>query len=431
MVNKDCKGFLMKNDTAKYNNSLDIVINDDCLKYLDLIPEKSVDLIYIDPPFFTQSKQTILNKKNQTTEYNDIWENKDEYLSWIKGLLIKLHKVLAEKGAIYFHCDWRANHWIRCLMDEVFLYNNFRNEIIWFYKRWSTSSSSLQKSHQVIYFYAKTNKHKINTILENYSPMTNLDQNWQGRGRDEFGRSIYKKDNNGNTEAYGKQKEGVPLRDVWDIPYLNPKAKERVGYPTQKPIELLEKIISVSSNEGDTVLDPCCGSGTTLVASKILNRRYIGIDISKTAVDISIERLKKPQVSRSQVSLNGRELYSKWAYGNNDLKKNVFSIINAHPVYRNKFLDGFLNHNFSDEVVGIKVLDNYSSPNEMVAGFNHAITKRNCKYGIIIKTNYASEQLNLFSVELPKFNNILYVNYSEIEGIENKICDFLSNLSTD
>ncbi|MDM8522317.1 site-specific DNA-methyltransferase [Desulfococcaceae bacterium HSG8] len=396
------------------------VINDDCLITLDSIPEDSIDLVYVDPPFFTQGKQKILNKNNEITAYDDIWDNKDHYMIWVKNLLIKLHKVLKETGSVYFHCDWRTSHWIRQLLDEVFFYKNFRNEIIWTYKRWSTSSNSLQKSHQSIYFYSKTNNHKINIIYENYSSMTNLDQNWQGRGRDCHGRSIYKKKENGETESYGKQKKGVPLRDVWDIPYLNPKAKERVGYPNQKPFELLERIIRISSAEGDTVLDPCCGSGTTLVAAKLLGRKYIGIDISESAINITKQRLKNPVVSRSCVTLNGRKSYSKWIYGNNKRKKEIFSKINAKPVYRNKHLDGFLNHSFNDEVVGIKILDNIENITESTEGFKKAIRKRNCKYGVIIK-NGSSIQQNLFSDELPNCDNIVYINYGEIGLIEEKL----------
>jgi site-specific DNA-methyltransferase (adenine-specific) len=396
------------------------VIHGDCLSVLDSVPESTVDLVYADPPFFTQEKQQLLNKNNEIVSYDDLWENKDHYMKWVKNLLIKVHKVLKATGAVYFHCDWRTSHWIRYLLDEVFSYKNFRNEIIWTYKRWSTFSNSLQKSHQSIYFYSKTDQHQLNRIYEDYSSMTNLDQNWQGRGRDAYGRSIYKKNGNGETESYGKQKKGVPLRDVWDIPYLNPKAKERVGYPNQKPFELLERIIRLSSAEGDTVLDPCCGSGTALVAAKILGRKYIGIDISESAVHITAQRLKKPVVSRSCVTRNGRKSYSKWIYGNDKQKKTIFSKMNAKPVYRNKYLDGFLNHSLNDEVVGIKVLDDTSCSTEIIEGFQKAIRKRDCKYGIVIK-NGSCVQQNLFSNELPDYENILYINDNEIGLLEEKL----------
>jgi site-specific DNA-methyltransferase (adenine-specific) len=124
---------------------------------------------------------------------------------------------------------------------------NFRNEIIWSYRRWTNSTDFLQRSHQSIYFYAKSKETKINQLTEPYSPTTNLDQIWQKRTRSEDGKSITKRDANGDYEPLNRAKSGVPLRDVWDIPYLNPTAKERVGYPTQKPVELLERIVLLST----------------------------------------------------------------------------------------------------------------------------------------------------------------------------------------
>src|SRR5699024_9228610 len=139
---------------------------------------------------------------------------------------------------------------------------------IWAYKRWSNSKKGLLNNHQNIYFYSKSKSFKFNTMYTDYSPTTNLDQILQARMRDEHAKSKYKTDENGQV-VLGKEKKGVPLSDIWNIPYLNPKAKERTGYPTQKPILLLEQIIKIATDEGDTVLDPFCGSGTTLVAADL------------------------------------------------------------------------------------------------------------------------------------------------------------------
>ena len=129
-------------------------------------------------------------------------------------------------------------------------------------------------------------------MYTDYSETTNVDQILQDRVRDENGKSKYKTDGNG-VVVMGQAKKGVPLSDVWEIPYLNPKAKERVGYPTQKPIILLEQIIKLVTDEGDLVLDPFAGSGTTLVAAKMLNRNYLGFDISKDAVELTNSRLEE------------------------------------------------------------------------------------------------------------------------------------------
>ena len=205
------------------------------------------------------------------------------------------------------HCNTSASHYLRVLLDKIFGYKNFRSEIIWAYKRWSNSQKGLIPNHQTIFYYSKTDKYKFNTVFKNYSPTTNVDQILQERERI-GGKSVYKKDENGvviNT----KIKKGVPLSDVWEIPFLNPKAKERAGYPTQKPIELLEQIITISTDEGDLILDPFCGSGTTLVSAKLMNRNYIGIDISKDAVELSKSRLNTLIKSNSALLKKGVDAY--------------------------------------------------------------------------------------------------------------------------
>ena len=156
-------------------------------------------------------------------------------------------------------------HIARYLPDEVFGKENFRSEIIWTYRRWSNNRRGCLPTHQNLLFYTKSETFTFNTIYMEYSPSTNVDQILQQRERDVDGKSVYKRNAEGRPIAKGS-KRGVPLSDVWDIPYLNPKARERIGFPTQKPLLLLGRIISISSNENDFVLDPFCGSGTTLVA---------------------------------------------------------------------------------------------------------------------------------------------------------------------
>src|SRR5204863_2908864 len=139
----------------------------------------------------------------------------------------------------------------------------------------------------------KTDTYQYHQLYDDYSPSTNVDQILQRRQRDEHGKAVYERDENGKVVHDG-HKKGVPVSDVWDIPFLNPKAKERVGYPTQKPILLLERIIQIVTDEGDTVLDPFCGSGTTLVAAHLLSRNCVGIDSSPEAIEITKERLARP-----------------------------------------------------------------------------------------------------------------------------------------
>lgn len=151
----------------------------------------------------------------------------------------EMKRILKPTGGVFLHCDTSASHYLRILLDEIFGVDNFRSEIIWTYKRWSNSKKGLLPAHQTIFYYTKGKNYKFNIIYGNYSATTNLDQILQERERDEKGKAVYKRNKNGEIVT-AKEKKGVPISDVWEIPFLNPKAKERTGYPTQKPIELLE-----------------------------------------------------------------------------------------------------------------------------------------------------------------------------------------------
>lgn len=262
-----------------------MLLHGDSINELEKIEPCSIDLIYLDPPFFTQKTQRLKNRDNSREYFfEDTWGDIFEYKTYIQERLKKCKTTLKDSGSIFLHCDRSASHHLRIALDEVFGQENFQSEIIWSYKRWSNNRKGLLNSHQVIFFYSKTADFKFKPIYTDYSLTTNLDQIFQKRVRDENGKTIYKTCEDGNAELM-EEKKGVPLSDVWEIPYLNPKAKERVGYPTQKPILLLERIIELVTDEQDSVLDPFCGSGTTLVAAQILKRKFIGIDVSKDAIE--------------------------------------------------------------------------------------------------------------------------------------------------
>lgn len=284
------------------------VAQGDCLINMQDLNSESVDLIYLDPPFFSQRKHRLTNKNKKTLSFEDKWDSKEQYIKYMKDRLSECYRVLKKTGSIFVHCDKNASYIFREILEEIFGPNNFQNEIIWAYKRWSNSKKGLLNSHQTILFYSKTANFKFNKFYTNYSVTTNLDQILQERERDTDNKAIYKKDEQGNI-ILAKNKKGVPLSDVWNIPYLNPRAKERVGYPTQKPLILLERIIQLTTDAGDCVLDPFCGSGTTLVAAKLLNRTYIGFDISKDAINITNERLNNPIKTDSALLQKGRKAY--------------------------------------------------------------------------------------------------------------------------
>lgn len=379
---------------------------DDCLNILKQIPNETVDMIYIDPPFFTQTTQRLSNSEGKFYEFEDTWKSKEEYLQYIKLRLLEMKRVLKKTGNFFLHCDTSASCNLKLLLDEVFGENNFKSEIIWYYKRWSNSQKRLLPNHQTIYFYSKTKDYKFNTILCDYSPTTNIDQILQTRERVN-GKVRYKKDSNGRVVC-NTNKMGVPLSDVWEIPFLNPKAKERVGYPTQKPIELLDRIIQISTDEGDTVLDAFCGSGTTLVSAKLLGRKYIGIDKNQDAINLSKKRLNTPIKTESALLKKGKNSYKT----KTDKDIAILNQFDCNIVQRNKGIDAILKKLYNGQPVALKI---QKEPfEESVKLLSEASKKKNCKFSILI-----SEE----SGEVP--DNIILLNPCD-NSFQNKIKDFLN-----
>jgi site-specific DNA-methyltransferase (adenine-specific) len=295
--------------------------------------------------------------------------------------LVQSKRVLKNTGSVFLHCDKTASHNIRVVLDKIFGLDNFQSEIIWSYKRWSNAKKGLLNSHQVIFFYSKTQDFKFNTIYTDYSATTNLDQILQDRERNENGKSVYKRDENGNT-ILGKEKKGVPLSDVWEIPYLNPKAKERTGYPTQKPVLLLNQILNIATDEGDIVLDPFCGSGTTCVSAKSLKRNYIGIDISSDAVELANSRLEEMIISESNLLSRGANEY----YEKTEKELAILSNINAFPVQRNAGIDGFLKEHSEGMPVPVKIQGEYETIEDAIEKLERASIGKNYNMKIVIQT---------------------------------------------
>ncbi|WP_077737164.1 DNA-methyltransferase [Bacillus sonorensis] len=386
------------------------VLLGDCLEQLQNIPEESVDLIYLDPPFFTQRKQKLKTRDNSKEySFDDSWESIEDYKQFIKDRLEACKKVLKKTGSIFLHCDKSASHYLRVALDEVFGMNNFQSEIIWTYKRWSNSKKGLLNNHQNIYFYSKSKSFKFNTIYTDYAATTNIDQILQERVRDENSKSKYKVDENGQV-VLGKEKKGVPLSDVWNIPFLNPKAKERTGYPTQKPILLLEQIIKIVTDEGDTVLDPFCGSGTTLVAADLLGRNYIGIDVSEDAIELTQERLNNPIKTSSHLLEKGEKEYLT----KDETELAILNSLNAHPVQRNKGIDGFLREHYKDKPVPIKIQKPNETFEEALDSLLFASQKRSCVLKVLIKTKHEDNLLDFITQEQPDENLIVIDSYDLI-----------------
>ena len=172
------------------------------------------------------------------------------------------------------------------------------------------------------------------------------------------------------------------MSDVWEIPFLNPKAKERTGYPTQKPIELLEKIIQISTDEGDLVLDPFCGSGTTLVAAKMLNRNYVGIDKNPDAIELCKQRLDTPVKTVSRLLQVGADAYRT----KTEEELAILNMLECDVVQRNKGIDGFLKKFYLDAPVAVKIQKPDESFPEAVHLLDHAGKRKKCSFTVLIRT---------------------------------------------
>lgn len=274
-----------------------------------------IDLIYIDPPFDSKADykkkiklkgKTIENDSStfEEKQYGDIWTN-DEYLQFMYERLVLMRELLSDKGSIYLHCDWHKSHHLRMVMDEIFGMNFFRNEIVWCYDKWVAPSRDFQKNHDIILKYSKTDDFTSNTIREidekrqitlDRGYTTNLLANGEKqlivyKGQEEKP-NIQKLMQSGKfVRVIIREPEGNPIKDWWQINILHPKALERLDYPTQKPENLIERIIMASSNPGDLVFDCFMGSGTTQAVAMKLGRRFIGADINLCAIQTTTKRL--------------------------------------------------------------------------------------------------------------------------------------------
>jgi DNA modification methylase len=306
------------------------------------LKDESVELVYLDPPFNSNANYNVLFAEHgersaaQIEAFEDTWEWNTEaaaayeetvekggevakamlafrtllgtsdmlaYLSMMAPRLVELRRVLKPTGSLYLHCDPTASHYLKLLMDAIFGAQNFRNEIVWHYNTGGKGKNTFLRKHDTILWYSKTAQYIFNR--EEVAVPRTVGTAHLRHGVTEDGREYYE---DFSPRKSGKQyrwylDEGLTPMDVWtDIPALNPMAKERLGYPTQKPVALLQRILTASSRPGDTVLDPFCGCGTTVDAAQALGRQWIGIDITHLAIGLIKHRLVDrygPEITKS------------------------------------------------------------------------------------------------------------------------------------
>jgi DNA modification methylase len=253
------------------------------------IPDNSVDLIYADPPFFSNRHYEILwGDGYELRSFQDRWKGGiQNYIAWMEPRLKECYRVLKEKGSFYLHCDWHADSYLRVLLDQkIFGENRFRNEIVWCYSRATSPKQKIWgRMHDILLFYTKSDDYTFN-VDEVRLPYAESSLDREG-----YKKMFHKKGDLKGGKCELSEKGKFP-EDWWEIPFIRPNARERLGYPTQKPERLLERMIKASSNPMDVVLDPFCGCGTTIAVAHRLGRRWIGIDVSPTACKLMAKRMR-------------------------------------------------------------------------------------------------------------------------------------------
>jgi site-specific DNA-methyltransferase (adenine-specific) len=310
----------------------------DNLDHLAKLPAACVDLIYIDPPFNSNRNYEVFwGETKEKRSFEDRHESTQAYIEFMRPRCVELRRVLKTTGSFYYHCDDHASHYVKVMLDQICGETNFLNEVIWKRTGARSDTQGWNQIHDTLFVYGGGGDITWNPQFDEYSehyletkythddgdgrryrlndmtspnPRPNMMYAWKGHESpakgwrysretmaklDAEGRVWYPKDKSKRPQMkrYLDQQKGIPMGSVWtDIPPLNSQAIERLGYPTQKPLALLDRMIKASSNENDIVLDAFCGCGTAIAAAQILKRQWIGIDVSPTACRVMAKRLR-------------------------------------------------------------------------------------------------------------------------------------------
>lgn len=433
-------------NTLYYGDNLRILRN--------YVPDNSVDLIYLDPPFNSKADYNILYKEPtgeqseaQITAFEDTWhwteDTERTFLEITKGAspkviemmrsfrnfigendvmayltmmcirLVELHRVLKPTGSIYLHCDPTASHYLKILMDAIFGKKNFRNEIIWHYSGWNKKlKDHFEKRSDTIFFYAKGEKQLFNSYtLPWESPEQYVKARKQKVSDDENGR-LYVLSDAGEGKRVKRyldeaMRYGIPVDNVWDIDKLNNSSKERLGYPTQKPLLLLERIIKSSSEKDGVILDPFCGCGTSITAAQNLKRHWIGIDITHLSINLIKWRMKhvyglEPRkdykvIGEPEDFAGALELASQNRY---QFQWWATALIDARP-YGNKKkgadtgIDGYLYYQEDPKTINRAIVSVKSGKTSVkdIRDLGHVIDREKAEIGIMITLQSATRDM--------------------------------------
>ena len=394
------------------------IICGDNVKWLENIPDRSFDLCYIDPPYFSGKNRDIVWKNGtERHSFGDKFQGDVRYyIEWMRPRIELIHRKLKETGSIFLQCDWHASHRLRGLLDDIFKSQNFRNEIIWQRTPFSGSSKSRSQQfpviHDTIFYYAKSKEHKTficpslpyseeylrrfkhkdavgyyrKTLLKTYSEETLEKLKQENKlilPQKEGAKYSYK-------QYLDTSRGTIPIGTIWtDINMLNPVAKERIGYPTQKPEKLIERIIRCASKEGDLILDCFVGGGTTAKVCADLNRRFIVGDVSPVAVRMTATRLQKVGVVRIDIKNLAKTREQFLNMNATDFEKFVCDVrgwehtgkVNDHNI------DGYTP---SQQIIQIKNHNKPTGPGEIEKFFGTLVANHKTK-GIFVAWDYTTQ----------------------------------------
>ncbi len=402
--------------TKKIENRL---IWGDNLAVMRSLPSESIDVIYIDPPFFSgRDYNKIFGDDDEVRTFSDIWDGGlPTYLAWLNARLWEMKRILKKTGTLFVHLDWHAAHYVKCELDKIFGYDNFVNEIAWCYKSGGASKSSFSKKHDTILFYSKTENFFYNCIKE---------KSYMGADYSTGNKNVTLYDDKDGKGKYTL----VNPKDWWEVGMLATSSKERIGYPTQKPEQLLEKIILASCPADGVVADFFSGGGTTITVAEKLGRRWIGCDISRIAVSVARDRVlecyskpvgvaKANKTSRFSFSVDYHGIYERDQVRELEPKEYTEFILKCYGA--NAKNQGDYIHGYKEGKAVFVAPSKANLKNHQIEEFCADLVERKVQNGVILAWNI-SKEAEKYVAELRKGSSGV-----DIQIIQVKLVDIDSN----
>jgi site-specific DNA-methyltransferase (adenine-specific)/adenine-specific DNA-methyltransferase len=415
----------------------------DNLHIMRSLPSNLIDLIYIDPPFFSgKTYNVVFGDQNEVRSFTDIWEGgMPGYLTWLNARLLEMKRLLKPSGSIFVNLDWHAAHYVKVELDKIFGYENFLNEIIWCYSTSGRTKKWFSKKHQTILVYGKTKEPYWND-KEARIPYSAEYIESHFRDTDEKGSKIRKRFDAGKWRVYYPE-EGMIPNDWWEIPYENSMSKDRIGYPTQKPDDLLRRIIKSASKSGDLVADFFCGGGTTPVVAYQENRRWLASDISKIAVSVTRDRLLRAVVGntaatekiQNSLGIKPDMIVAHWGIyevpeivkmNTETFKQFIIEAYNGRLSTSEGLIHGYKQS--TPIFVGKPSQEEQITEKEVIAFAKHIVKAKGHHQGIMIAWGFTSEAKN--AAEQLKAQHALSLDFVKIELVPIESNEFREHVTS-